>query len=88
MATFIINIKEMSTAELNKKKLELIAWINRLSDENIIEFLDSLKSSEANEDWWDELSTSQKQLVEKGIADIERGNVISSSHFWNKLKNG
>jgi hypothetical protein len=35
----------MSIAELNKKKLDLIAWINRLSDENIIEFLDGLKES-------------------------------------------
>jgi hypothetical protein len=30
----------MSTAELNKTKLDLIAWINRLSDENVIAFLD------------------------------------------------
>lgn len=39
----------MSTAELNKKKLDLIAWINRLSDENVIEFLEGLKKSESNE---------------------------------------
>jgi hypothetical protein len=30
----------MSTAELNKTKLDLIDWINRLSDENVIAFLD------------------------------------------------
>lgn len=27
----------MSNAELNKKKLDLIAWINRLSDEPIVD---------------------------------------------------
>ena len=78
----------MSTAELNKKKLDLIAWINRLSDENIIEFLDGLKSSKAKEDWWDELSISQQKMIRNGMDDIENGNVISSSQFWNKLKNG
>lgn len=78
----------MSTAELNQKKLELIAWINRLTDEHIIEFLDGLKSSKSGDDWWDELSISQKRLLQKGLDDIDKGNVVSSSEFWNKLKNG
>lgn len=78
----------MSTAELNKTKLDLIAWINKLSDENIIEFLDGLKSSSSNDDWWDELSISQKQLLKNGLEDIDKGNVISSSQFWKTLKNG
>ena len=29
----------MSTTDLDKKKLDLIAWINQLSDKNTIEFL-------------------------------------------------
>ena len=38
----------MSRAELNKKKLDLIAWINRLSDENSVEFLEGVKKSKTN----------------------------------------
>jgi hypothetical protein len=78
----------MSTAELNKKKLDLIAWINRLSDENIIEFLDGLKKSKTKNDWWDELSENQQKMLQNGIDDIENGNVISSTQFWKELKNG
>jgi hypothetical protein len=78
----------MSAAELNQKKLELIAWINRLTDAHIIEFLEGLKSSKSSDDWWDELSISQKELLQKGLDDIDKGNVVSSSEFWNKLKNG
>lgn len=78
----------MSTAELNKKKLDLIAWINGLSDENVIDFLDGLKSSDTSADWWDDLSFNQQQMVKNGIKDIESGNVLSSSHFWYALKNG
>jgi hypothetical protein len=77
----------MSSAELNKMKLDLIAWINRLSDEKIIEFLDGLKTSESNGDWWDELSEQQQEKLLRGIQDIENGNVLSSSQFWNELKN-
>jgi len=78
----------MSTAELNKKKLDLIAWINRLSDENIIEFLDGLKKSKSKNDWWEELSENQQKMLQNGLDDIENGNVISSTQFWKELKNG
>jgi hypothetical protein len=78
----------MSTAELNKTKLDLIAWINRLSDENVIAFLDGLKNSKSKEDWWDELSENQQKMLQNGIDDIETGNVISSIQFWKELKNG
>jgi len=75
----------MSIAELNQKKLDLIAWINRLSDEDIIEFLDGLKKSKSKNDWWDELSENQQKIVQNGIDDIENGNVISSTQFWKEL---
>jgi hypothetical protein len=78
----------MSSAELNQKKLDLIAWINRLSDENIIEFLDGLKRSRSKDDWWDGLSENQQKILQNGIDDIENGNVISSTQFWEALKNG
>ena len=78
----------MSSAELNQKKLDLIAWINRLSDENIIEFLDGLKRSKSKDDWWDGLSENQQKILQNGIDDIENGNVISSNQFWEALKNG
>ncbi len=78
----------MSTAELNQTKLDLIAWINRLSDENMIEFLDGLKRSKSTGDWWDDLSENQQKMLRNGIYDLESGNVISSSQFWEELKNG
>jgi hypothetical protein len=76
----------MSTAELNQKKLDLIAWINKLTDENMIEFLDGLKRSKSKEDWWDELSEKQQKIIQSGIDDIETGKVISSIQFWNEIK--
>lgn len=77
----------MSTAELNEKKRDLIAWINRLSDEPMIEFLEALKSSETNTDWWDDLADSKKQVLKNGLDDIEKGDVLSATQFWNMLKN-
>lgn len=77
----------MSSAEINEKKLDLIAWINQLSDVNLISFLDGIRSSRANEDWWEELSDSQKNVIMKGLQDAEKGNLITSTEFWQQLKN-
>lgn len=78
----------MSTTELNRIKLDLIAWINHLSDENVIEFLDGLKQSESNQDWWGELRIRQQQIIQEGINDAENDNIISSAEFWKSFKDG
>jgi len=77
----------MSAAELNGIKLNLIAWINQLSDTDLISFLDGIRISRAKNDWWEELSAAQKKQIIAGLKDADRGNVSSSKEFWNKLKN-
>ena len=80
-------MEEMQISELNKKKLDLIDWINQLSDKNTIEFLDNQKSATSKDDWWDELSDNEQKKLQKGMDDIKKGNVISSAQFWKELKN-
>ena len=54
----------MQRSELNKKKLDLIDWINQLSDKNTIEFLDNQKSATSKDDWWDELSDNEQKKLQ------------------------
>lgn len=77
----------MSSAELNEIKLNLIAWINQLSDTDIISFLEGIRNSWSKGDWWDELSSGQKKIVLAGLKNAEDGKLISSGKFWKKLKN-
>ena len=79
--------KEMSTAELNGIKLDLIDWINKLSDADLIQFLDGLRISRAQNDWWEELSTSQKKQILAGLKDADEGKLMDSGKFWNNLNN-
>ena len=80
-------MEEMQISELNKKKLDLIDWINQLSDKNTIEFLDKLKSATSKETECAELTVEQQKILQKGMDDIENGHVISSAQFWKELKN-
>ena len=77
----------MSTAELNEIKLNLIAWINQISDADLISLLEGIRSSRSKGDWWDELSAQQKKIILSGLKDAEAGNLVSSRTFWKKLKN-
>ncbi|BAU53293.1 MULTISPECIES: hypothetical protein [Mucilaginibacter] len=78
----------MSIAEIKETKSNLIAWIEQLSDSNMLTVLDSLRNSEQDGDWWDNLPEWQKQHINEGIEDEENGRVISSEEFWKNLKNG
>lgn len=78
----------MSVAEIKKTKLDLIAWIEQLSDINMLNVLDGLRNSKSDKDWWDGLNENQQQHINEGLSDAENGRVVSSSIFWHKLKNG
>jgi hypothetical protein len=77
----------MSTADLNQIKLNLIAWINQISDADLISLLEGIRSSRSKGDWWDDLSSQQKKIILSGLKDAEEGNLISSRMFWKRLKN-
>ena len=76
----------MSVAEIEETKSNLIAWIEGLSDINMLNALDSLRNSKPEGDWWDDLTDAQKHEINEGIADAEAGRVITSEEFWSRLK--
>lgn len=60
--------------ELNiqNKKLELIQWLSTLEDSTLIEKIMELRKRESK-DWWNSISESEKQSIEKGLQDAEAG---------------
>ena len=77
----------MSAAELKGIKLNLIDWINQLSDADLITFLDGLRISRAKTDWWKELSVGQQKQVLAGLQDAENNKLMDSKDFWQRLSN-
>ena len=58
-------------------KLELIEWLTKLDDDEIIQYLKIVKDSkDKHSDWWDDLSDEQKQGIQRGLKDIDQGKVI------------
>jgi len=62
------------------EKLGLIEWITGLNDLSVIEKLKNIQAENAlSSDWCDELSTHEKESIEKGMKDIREGRVHSHS---------
>ena len=64
--------------DLQNKKIELIQWLSTLDNEIIIDKLMELRESEKT-DWWNEISESEKESIEKGIEDADSGNLKPQS---------
>jgi hypothetical protein len=66
-------------------KLELIEWLTKLNDNETLDFLKVVKKSrEDNQDWWHELTNDQKESIERGLRDIDLGNVTPHSKIADK----
>lgn len=62
----------------NALKLELIEWLARLEDNEIIHYLKIVKDSDSHgEDWWNGLTEEQKNGIERGLRDIDDGKTVS-----------
>ena len=75
----------MSVAEVEETKSNLKAWIDQLSDVNMLSLLDGLRAVNSDNFSWDDLSEYQKQHINTGLEDIENGRILSSSEFWTKI---
>jgi hypothetical protein len=67
-------------------KQELIGWLNQLTDKRILEALNSIKDSVQGGDWYDQLTDSQKESLEKSILDYKNGNYLEDEAFWSRYE--
>lgn len=60
------------------KKIELIQWLSSLENKKNIEKLIQFRK-ETNNDWWEEISSKEKESIEKGIEDSKNNNLVAHS---------
>ncbi|HMS65805.1 MAG TPA: hypothetical protein PKD83_11200 [Ignavibacteria bacterium] len=72
---------------IKNDKQSLIEWISSLEDESIIETIKEFKESySSKKDWWDEISESEKNSIDRGLKDAEEGRVIPYEQVKEKYK--
>ncbi|MFC2110950.1 hypothetical protein ACFLQ5_00705 [Bacteroidota bacterium] len=63
---------------IHAEKIKLIEWITKIQDFSTIETLIKIRNKNPN-DWWDELSELEKNEIQLGLNDIEKGDTIDHS---------
>ena len=71
--------------DIQAEKLQLIEWLAKLNNANTLKRFIALKK-EAEKDWWDELSSSEKTEIEEGLAQADRGEVIMHEEVMSKYQ--
>jgi predicted transcriptional regulator len=59
---------------IKNKKDELIQWLSSLEDKNMIDKIFELKEAEKT-DWWNSISKAEKESIEEGISEADKGNM-------------
>lgn len=59
--------------QIQNKKLELIQWLSTIQDLNFLEKISEFISRENKKDWADLITDTERQSIEKGIAQADAG---------------
>ncbi|MBP9151621.1 MAG: hypothetical protein KBF73_05000 [Flavobacteriales bacterium] len=70
--------------KIEAAKLELIEWLKKLDNEQMLEALLFYKKNHESKDWAEDLTPAQKKAVEQGLADEKAGRMTPSSEVWKK----
>jgi hypothetical protein len=65
-------------------KLELIEWLTKLDNEQMLEALLFYKKNHETVSDEEDLTPAQKAKVYKGLDDIREGRVMESAEVWKK----
>ena len=65
----------MSAAELKNDLIKII--VNTDDMAFLQQVKDFFKKHKTSTDWWEEISDQEKEMIERGLKDVEEGNVVA-----------
>lgn len=72
--------------DIQLEKYKLMEWLVNLKDESIISKLKNIKNGfSTSSDWADDISETEKLLVEAGLKDIEEGNTFTHEQVMKQI---
>ena len=69
---------------LEARKVNLINWISSIQESNLIEKLEALQKEGV--DWWNKVSKEDKQAIDEGLEQLDRGEFLTHSEVRAKVK--
>jgi predicted transcriptional regulator len=78
----------MYIMDVTELRADLHNMIDKISDRNILEAIRTLLSekSTAKADWWDTISQEEREEIEQGLSEADRGEVTPHEEVMKKYK--
>ena len=70
---------------IQSEKIELVQLLLQTNNESLIKKVKALFKNEQT-DWWDEISEDEKHAIDKGTAQLDRGEGVAHSVVMKKYK--
>lgn len=70
---------------IQAEKLNLIQWLAGVNEPSIIKRFIALKQ-EQQVDWWNEIEAEEKAEIEEGLAQADRGEVLSHEEAMSRYQ--
>jgi hypothetical protein len=77
--------KSLNNMDFQAEKLQLIEWLAKLNNTTTLKRFITLKK-EQEKDWWDQIDMEEKSEIEEGLAQADRGEVVSHKEVMAKYK--
>jgi predicted transcriptional regulator len=71
--------------DIQAEKLNLIKWLTDVDDSSVIEQIIIFKNNTLH-DWWEEISEEEKAEIEEGLAQGDKGEVMSHEEVMAKYQ--
>ena len=72
--------------DIQLEKYKLMEWLINLKDESVISKLKTFKNSTSiPSDWADDISNTEKLLIESGLKDIENENTFTHEQVMKEI---
>jgi hypothetical protein len=74
----------MKAMNIQAEKLEIMKMVLETNDPGILDSIKKLFKKEVHTDFWETLSQDQKEEIEQGIEEIERGEIVDYEDILKK----
>jgi hypothetical protein len=72
--------------DLQAKKLEIVQLIINTEKPALLKIVEDILKKGQRDDWWDEIGEYEKQAIEKGLAEANRGELISHENVMKEVR--
>ncbi|MBI9036185.1 MAG: hypothetical protein JEZ03_17125 [Bacteroidales bacterium] len=69
---------------IETRKINIINWISSIQEEDVLAEMERIQREKT--DWWNEVSDEDKEAINEGLEQLDKGEFLTRSELRNKIK--